>query len=69
MVRVLIADDIPSIVEMLTLFVSSMGHEVMVAYDGREALDTITSDPPKAVLLDLMMPGTDKLQAMKTVQR
>lgn len=57
--RVLVAEDDPSIRELLERCLSRE-YEVMVAKDGHEALALATKKPhPHLVLLDVMMPGVD----------
>lgn len=67
-VKVLIADDEPNIVVSLEFMMKREGYEVLVARDGREALETIRRERPVLVLLDAMMPemsGFDVCQAVR----
>ena len=58
--KVLIADDRPRESKLLAALVRDMGHEVLVAQNGREALRLLSAEaPPEVVLLDWMMPGPD----------
>ena len=44
----------------LELFLRSHGYEVVVAFDGQQAIDRLRTGPrPSVVLLDVMMPGKD----------
>ena len=54
--KVLIADDEPNIVVSLEYLLKRAGYTVLVARDGQEAIDTIRSERPALVLLDVMMP-------------
>ncbi|HEU4622384.1 MAG TPA: PAS domain S-box protein [Burkholderiaceae bacterium] len=54
--RVLIADDNVDAVESLAAILSLMGHEVRVAYDGREALAIADAFRPEVAVLDIGMP-------------
>jgi len=77
--RILIADDEPNILISLEFLMKREGHEVLLARDGREALDTIRRERPALVLLDVMMPvltgfevcaavkGDDALKATKVL--
>ena len=77
--RILIADDEPNILISLEFLMKREGHEVLLARDGREALDTIRRERPELVLLDVMMPvltgfevcaavkGDDELKATKVL--
>jgi DNA-binding response OmpR family regulator len=53
---VLIADDDPLVVEVITEFLNLMGIECRAVQNGREALEMIRRDRPKAIILDLLMP-------------
>lgn len=55
--KVLIADDEPNIVISLEFLMKREGFDVVVARDGREALEAIRREQPRLVLLDAMMPG------------
>ncbi|MEW6171172.1 MAG: response regulator, partial [Candidatus Omnitrophota bacterium] len=44
-------------------------YEVIVAYDGKEALEKIKKDKPDAVLLDIMMPGIDGIEVLKRIRK
>ncbi|MBX3634306.1 MAG: response regulator [Rubrivivax sp.] len=54
--RILIADDEPNILISLEFLMKREGHEVLLARDGREALEAIRRERPALVLLDVMMP-------------
>ena len=53
---VLVVDDDPDLVEAVTLNLEAKGFSVGKAYDGLEAMDSIASKRPDAVVLDVMMP-------------
>ena len=55
--RVLVVDDNPEVVYVLTESLVSAGYAVQTAVNGREAIDLFTADRPDAVLLDIRMPG------------
>ncbi len=53
--KVLVVDDEPVNVELVTAILED-DYEIIPAYNGREALEKLTSDKPDIVLLDIMMP-------------
>jgi CheY-like chemotaxis protein len=54
---VLVVDDDDDIREMLSFLLEDMGHTVVTASQGKEALSTLRHGPrPDLVILDLMMP-------------
>lgn len=67
--RILIADD-ESIIRMgLKSILQELGHEVLAATNGREALEMARRHRPDLAILDIKMPFTDGLQAAKTLAR
>lgn len=55
--RIYIADDDPSILEVISIILGSRGYEIITSPDGI-SLDTL-SDLPDLVFLDIKMSGTD----------
>jgi putative two-component system response regulator len=66
--RVLVADDTESVRSLFERLLSSDGHEVISASDGRAALDAIQRDRPDVVLLDVEMPGIDGLEVCRRLK-
>ena len=58
-VKVLVVDDEPNIVELLTVSLRFQGFEVVNATSGQEALERAREFRPDAYILDVMMPGMD----------
>ncbi len=67
--RVLIADDEPIIRLGLKAMLEEMGHEVITAANGREAIQQAQRHLPDIAILDIKMPYTDGLQAAATLNR
>lgn len=55
--KVLAVDDNPDNVELIHDIVTSMGYDVLKAFDGPEALAIVEAEPPDLILLDVNMPG------------
>lgn len=53
---VLVVDDDPDLVEMVSMKLESEDYRVATAYDGVEAWDRIKAEKPDLVVLDVMMP-------------
>jgi two-component system response regulator MprA len=66
--RLLVVDDDPSVREALALVLDLNGFEVTTAVDGREAMRTLSRDPPDAVILDVLMPGIDGLEVCRRMR-
>ena len=58
-VRILVADDDDAIRRLLAAYAGSLGHEVLEAADGEEALALALRERPDIVLVDVLMPRLD----------
>ncbi len=56
---ILIVDDIPHNLHVLSAILSRSGYNVRIAKNGARALETIRMEQPDLILLDIMMPGMD----------
>lgn len=63
-IRVLVVDDEPNIVELLTVSLKFQGFSVMTASDGNEAIKLAREFRPDAYILDVMMPGMDGFELL-----
>lgn len=63
--KVLVVDDDPSMVDLITTRLELAGHHTVVARNGFEALHRITEFRPIAMVLDLNMPGMDGFGVLK----
>jgi len=68
MPRVLVVDDEPDAVELLTEFLTAKGYEVIAASNGEEALRRLQEDRPHLILLDVRMPRMDGLEVLRRVR-
>jgi CheY-like chemotaxis protein len=66
--RVLVVDDEPLILSLLTTALEAEGYQVEVATNGRDALDKVKWQAPGAILLDLMMPILDGWQLIEALR-
>lgn len=57
--KILLADDDPDVVEVITMLLEDEGYEVVTAKDGAEALEKIKLENPDLIILDLLMPHVD----------
>lgn len=55
--KILIADDEPDILEIISYNLQNEGHELITAKNGNEALDKAIKFKPDLIILDIMMPG------------
>jgi len=66
--RILVVDDVPDNVDILQMRLASQGYEVVTASDGLEALEKTRELLPDLVLLDIMMPKMDGIEAVKRLK-
>ncbi|MCX8116411.1 MAG: response regulator [Desulfobacterota bacterium] len=67
--KILIADDEKDLVEMLAYHFERRGYQVLKAFDGYEAWEKITSEPPDLLILDLMMPHLDGWELCRLIRQ
>lgn len=68
MYNVLVCDDEKDIVSALKIYLMSEGHHVVEAYNGREAVDIVKNQDIHLILMDIMMPVMDGIQAMVKIR-
>lgn len=66
--RILIVDDEPSVVEVVSLYLKREGYEAFTAHNGRDALRLIREQQPTLVVLDLMLPEVDGLEIIRRLR-
>ena len=67
--KILVVDDEPDFVNLLKIRLEANDYTVIVAYNGKEALEKVKNEKPDAVLLDIMMPKIDGLEALKRIRK
>jgi two-component system, OmpR family, response regulator MprA len=69
-VKILVVDDERAVRESLRRALELEGYDVGLAVDGSEALEKLDAEAqPDAVILDVLMPGTDGLEVSRTLRR
>jgi DNA-binding response OmpR family regulator len=66
---ILVVDDEEAIAEAVRARLESEGYQVVVAYDGPQAIEMHAERRPDLVVLDLMLPGMDGLEVCQAIQR
>ena len=66
--KILVVDDEPSIVELLTVSLKYQGFKVAAASSGEEALTVAQRFHPDAFILDIMMPGMDGFRLLSRLR-
>lgn len=68
--KILVVDDDKDIVELLSIYIKNEGYEVEKAYNGKEALTKLHTNPDIALMiLDIMMPEMDGMEVIKEVRK
>lgn len=66
---ILVVDDEPAILDVLTYNLEKAHYRVMQARNGEEALDLAREETPDLIILDLMLPGLDGFEVCRTLRQ
>ncbi|AXS78865.1 response regulator [Dechloromonas sp. HYN0024] len=66
--KVLAVDDNRTNLHILQVFLKKLGHEVIIAENGEEAVRKFEAESPDLVLLDIMMPVMDGFEAARRIK-
>ncbi|GAB4533051.1 MAG: hybrid sensor histidine kinase/response regulator [Pleurocapsa sp.] len=66
---ILAVDDIPDNLLLIQLALEQEGYQVVLAHDGKTALEQIKQAPPSLILLDVMMPGMDGYEVTRRIRQ
>lgn len=69
MAKILVIDDEPSIVNLITAYLKPEGYEVFTAMDGSSGLKAARTFKPDLVILDIMLPGMDGIELLSRLRR
>ncbi len=62
-------DDEKDIIELVSYNLEKEGFKVISATDGEKALESVSSEEPEIIILDLMLPGIDGLDVCRELKR
>ena len=65
---ILLVEDAEAVIIQMKDMLAAEGYNIMVARNGREALEQISHKIPDAMILDLMMPGVDGFEVLKRIR-
>ena len=68
MMRILVVDDEPAVRDALERALRSNGYAVSTAVDGRDGLERAAAETPDLIVLDIMMPRLDGLEACRELR-
>ncbi len=66
--RILLVDDEPDVLDFLSFNLKKEGYEVFTAPDGKSAIQTAKRVSPNLIILDVMMPEMDGIEACKELR-
>ncbi len=66
--KVLVVEDHPDMMEILTCQMERMGFSVIPARHGREGVEKALEEKPHLILMDIMMPEMDGLAATRLIR-
>lgn len=69
MAHIIIVDDSPTDVRVLTTLLEKAGHKVGSAGNAEDGIALVRREKPDLVLMDVIMPGTNGFQATRTLTR
>jgi CheY-like chemotaxis protein len=67
--KVLAVDDTEMNISLLERFLRKLGHQMIVATNGQEAVERFETEPPDLILMDVMMPVMDGYEATREIRR
>ena len=69
MTKILVIDDEPSIINLVSAYLKPEGYEVYTATDGNAGLKAARTFKPDLIILDLMLPGLDGIELLSRLRR
>jgi len=69
MAKILLVDDEPDILQLLSYNLGAEGYQLETARNGREAIDKAKAFHPDLIILDLMMPVMDGIEACLEIRK
>ena len=67
--RILILDDNPENLDLMTFLLEAFGHRTLKAMDGEEGLELARREKPNLILCDLHMPKLDGFEVARQIRR
>jgi two-component system alkaline phosphatase synthesis response regulator PhoP len=68
-IKILLVDDEPDILEIVGYNLSSEGFQIITAENGLEAVKKAKKEKPQLIILDVMMPGMDGIEACEQIRK
>lgn len=69
MAQILIVDDSPTEIHIISTMLGKLGHTVMTAENGEAGIAKAKSEKPDLILMDVVMPGMNGFQATRQLSK
>lgn len=66
--KILVVDDNQDAATMVAELLRMLGNDVMIAFDGTEAISIVEQEPPSVIILDIGLPGMDGYTVARTLR-
>ena len=68
-IKILLVDDEPDIIEIIQFNLNSEGYHIFTANDGLEAIKLAEKHMPNLIIMDVMMPNMDGIEACENLRK
>ena len=68
-IKILLVDDEPDIIEIIQFNLNSEGYQIFTANDGLEAIKLAEKYMPNLIIMDVMMPNMDGIEACENLRK
>ncbi len=69
MAKILVVDDEPDVLTLVERILAGVGHDVLKAADGLQALKSFRANAPDLIITDMLMPGMEGIETLRTLRR
>ena len=69
MKKILIVDDDPTTLHLITTSLSACGHTIITAANGQEGCDKLKTETPDLIISDMLMPVMDGITFYKNIKK